>query len=311
MTNNNICPITYDKLLGELKYSQKGLKMLSPKLLTLNTLPYSAEQQRIEARQRAAKLSIQGVQPKLSAKLDLKQQGFVICDIGGDYILKPPSEYYPELPENEDLSMRLAASIIEVPLHGLVYCADGSLTYFIKRFDRLPKGNKLAVEDFSQLAGMTRDTKYNYSMEKIIALIDKYCTFPAIEKAELFKRTIINFLIGNEDMHLKNFSLITRDEKIELAPAYDFVNTTIAIGNAKEEIALPLNGKKRNLKRSDIIDYYAAEKLNLNAATIKTILQQFEKRISSWQDLIAISFLSKKAKSAYITLLHQRIDVLL
>src|SRR5688572_25747046 len=106
-----ICPITYEFLEERRKYSKRGLKLLSPTLKTLNDLPFSAEQQRKEAQQRADKMSIQGVQPKLSAILDIKKQSFEICDQGGNYILKPSSEFYFELPENEDLSMHLAETV--------------------------------------------------------------------------------------------------------------------------------------------------------------------------------------------------------
>ncbi len=305
-----ICPITYEPLQEGEKYSKKGLKLLSPKLLLLKDLPFSAKEQRMEAQQRADKMSIQGVQPKLSAILDLNKQSFEICDVGGKFILKPPNEYYEELPENEDLSMRLAASMIEVPLHGLIYSIDGSLTYFIKRFDRLLKDQKLAVEDFSQLSGATRDTKYQSSMEKIIPIIEKNCTFPAIEKLKLFTRTVFNYLIGNEDMHLKNFSLITRESKVELAPAYDFINTTIVLQNIKEEIALPLKGKKNNLSKNDIVKYYGMEKLNLNNRIINETLERFSEEILKWKKLIASSFLSEKNKKKYLEVLEKRIKIL-
>lgn len=310
--HQRICPITYEPLGEGEKYSRKGLKLLSPKLQTLNDLPFSAEQQRKEAQQRADKMSIQGVQPKLSAILDTNKQSFEIRDQGGNYILKLPNEFYFELPENEDLSMHLAAAVgtIEVPLHGLVYSIDGSFTYFIKRFDRLSENKKLAVEDFSQLAGLTRDTKYEFSMERIIPIIEKNCTFPAIEKAKLFTRTIFNYLIGNEDMHLKNFSLISREDKIELAPAYDFINTTIALRNVKEEMALPLHGKKNNLNKKDIIKYYGMEKLGLNSALINEILKQFKTALPKWEELIEISFLSEKGKEDYFRVLHNRVKVL-
>ena len=161
----NRCPITYH-LCEENRYSEKGLKLLSPSLKRLDLLNFTAEELRAEAMQRASKMSIQGVQPKLSAILNIKDGLFEIVDKGGKYILKPQHHTFPELPQNEDLTMRLAASIgIGVPLHGLIYSKDNSLTYFIKRFDRKGQKDKIAVEDFAQLSGMSRDTKYNYSME--------------------------------------------------------------------------------------------------------------------------------------------------
>src|SRR5665647_370562 len=182
----NRCPITYE-LCGESLYSEKGLKLLAPTLRGLKTLQFTAAEQREEAFHRSVKMSVQGVQPKLSAILDIKNECFEIVDQHGRYILKPQHDIYPELPENEDLTMRLAQYIgLDVPLHGLIYAKDLTLTYFIKRFDRKGHKDKLPLEDFTQLAGLTRDTKYNYSMEKLVGLIDSYCTFPAKEKAKLF-----------------------------------------------------------------------------------------------------------------------------
>jgi serine/threonine-protein kinase HipA len=310
MTLPQRCPITYELLEPNQKYSLSGLQKLSRRLITLNDLPFSAPEMRQEAAQRAAKMSIQGVQSKLSAKLNVPQSEFTIVDINGRYILKPQSDLYPELPENEDLTMRLAATIgIEVPLHGMIYAKDGSLTYFIQRFDRAAKSQKLAVEDFAQLSGHTRETKYNFSMEKLAKVIEQFCTFPLIEKQKLLQRTIFNFLIGNEDMHLKNFSLISRNDKIELSPAYDLLNTTIALKNAKEEIALPLNAKKRNINYKDLIEYYGKERLNLNEIVIKKILTNVSQQYQNWQGLIKQSFLSEAMKDKYLNLLHQRFDV--
>ncbi|MDP4188877.1 MAG: HipA domain-containing protein, partial [Bacteroidota bacterium] len=255
----NRCPITYEPC-GELLYSPEGLKLLSPALKKLDFLNFSSEELRKEAMIRASKMSVQGVQPKLSAVLNIKNCCFEIVDKNGRYILKPQHPIFPELPQNEDLTMRLASTAgIEVPLHGMVYAKDHSLTYFIKRFDRKGQKDKIQVEDFAQLAGMSRETKYNYSMEKLVKLIDNFCTFPAIEKAKLFKGVIFNFLIGNEDMHLKNYSIIVQKDKVELSPAYDLLNATIVLKGNAEEIALPVNGKKSNLNAEVLINYFGKD----------------------------------------------------
>jgi len=306
----NRCPISYEPC-GNEKYSPAGLKKLSPKLSHLHDFPYSAEEQRQEAASRADKMSIQGVQPKLSARLNVKGSLFAIVNQDGRYILKPQNVLFREIPENEDLTMRLAHLVgIEIPLHGLIYSKDGSFTYFIKRFDRYGKSGKIPLEDFAQLAGKNRDTKYDYSMEKLANILDRYCTFPALEKVKLFKLTIFNFLIGNEDMHLKNFSLIRRDPKVELSPAYDLINSTIAMKSPKEEIALPLNGKKSRLNAKDFLKYYAKERLELSAQSIDDIIQSFEKILPQWETLIEISFLSPEMKTAYWNLLIDRRKIL-
>lgn len=300
------CPITYDIISTEEDYSKRGLKLLSPALTHLEPLQYTAAEQRAEALELIGKMSIQGVQTKMSAKLNVSKNRFDIVAQGGTYILKPQSEFYPELPENEAISMTLAARVgIDVPVHGMVYSRDKSMTYFIKRFDRVSGKNKVNLEDFSQLSRVERDVKYKSSMEQVVDML-RYCTFPKIEAMELFKRTLFNFLIGNEDMHLKNFSLITRNNKITLAPAYDFVNSTIVLRGSQEELALPLNGKKKNLTRNDFVRYFAEGRLALNEKTIAHVFSQLEEAIPAWKELIRISFLSEQMKLAYIDLLEKR-----
>ena len=195
---------------------------------------------------------------------------------------------------------------LEVPFHGLVYSKDGSLSYFIKRFDRYSKGKKYATEDFAQLSGNSRDTKYDYTMEKLVKVIDDYCTFPAIAKADFFKRVLFCFITGNEDMHLKNFSVITKAGKTTLAPVYDFLNSSISIKNPQEELALSLKGKKSNFKATDLIDYYGKERLELNDKTIDVILSDMNKSVSKWTELVEISFLSEDMKEKYLRLMENR-----
>jgi serine/threonine-protein kinase HipA len=301
------CPITYAPVEAGVRYSRAGLNTLSRSLAQLQALRYTAEEQRQEAMVRATKMSIQGVQPKLSARLRSKAGCFEIVDKGGRYILKPQHHIFRHLPENEDVTMRLAQSVgIEVPVHGLVYSRDESLTYFIRRFDRTGRSAKLAVEDFAQLAGASRDTRYDFSMERLIPLIDRYCTFPAVERVELFRRVLFCFLTGNEDMHLKNFSIIIKDEIVKLAPAYDLLNTTIALRGADEEMALPLHGKKRNLTRNDLIRYYGTERLGLNEVVIDEVLGEFAESIPLWAAVIATSFLPEGLKEEYTTLVGDR-----
>ena len=275
----------------------------------LKDFPLSAEDQVREAIARAAKMSIQGVQPKLSVRLNLKNEIFQVVDTGGRYIFKPQTNYR-EVPENEDVTMRLAKLIgIDAPLHGLVYSKDDTMTYFIRRFDRAGRNIKIPVEDFAQLSGKDRETKYDSSMEQIISLIEQFCTFPAIEKLKLFNLTLFNYLIGNEDMHLKNFSVIRRDLKVELSPAYDLLNTTIVL-NTREEIALPLGGKKNKLKKDDFLVYFAKERLDLTQKSIEQTVSRIVKAFPGWTDLIQKSFLSDSMKTKYIDLLNERFSKL-
>jgi serine/threonine-protein kinase HipA len=306
----NICPITYAPC-GDGLYSESGLRLLSPELKVLRELEYTAEEQRIEAYNRASKMSIQGVQPKLSAKLSIREGKFEIVDTGGKYILKPQHHLYPEMPQNEDLTMRLANEIgLDVPLHGMVWSKDHTLTYFIKRFDRRGQNGKVPIEDFAQLAGMSRETKYDCTMEKVVTIIDDFCTFPFIEKLTLFKLTLFNYLVGNEDMHLKNFSVITQDGKVTLSPCYDLVNTTIEYKKQDEEIALPLRGKKKHLTRNILVDYFGKERCGLTSKSIDKVLGSITSAVPKWEEMIDISFLSDDMKEKYHTLLETRLNIL-
>ena len=169
---------------------------------------------------------------------------------------------------------------------------------------------KLPLEDFAQLASEKRDTKYDYSVERVINILDDYCTFPYLEKSKFFKRFLFNFLIGNEDMHLKNYSLITQNEIIELSPAYDFLNTSIVLGKNLEESALNLKGKKKNLNQEILVDYLGKKRLNLNETVINNNLIDLRNALSSWYELIEVSFLRQDLKNAYKKLLEKRVNIL-
>ena len=258
---------------------------------------------------RSSKMSVQGVQPKLSAVLNIKDQKFDLVDNHGRFLLKPQHHIYPQMPENEDLTMRLAKSIgLDVPLHGMIWAKDGTLTYFIKRFDRKGQKDKIPVEDFAQLAGLGRDTKYNYSMEKVVIILNEYCTFPAVEKVKLFKQVLFSFITGNEDMHLKNYSILNRNGIIELSPCYDLLNTTIVLNNDPEEIALTLKGKKRKLTREILIDYFGGERCDLNAKVINSAVQTIFDARTAWLEEINNSFLSDEMKEKYIDLVESRFE---
>ena len=301
------CPITLEAFEGTLPYSRKGLHQLAPHLESLAPLALSAKQQREEASARAGKMSVQGVQLKLAAQLKIREGCFQLVDQNGRYILKPQSLHYRELPENEALTMSLAKIAgLDVPVHGLVYSLDDSFTYFIKRFDRGTGHQKFAQEDFAQLLNYSRETKYNSSMEQVAKVVLHFCSFPKVEALKLLKLTLFNFLIGNEDMHLKNFSLITRGPKVTLAPAYDLLNTAIVMDKTEEDLALPLNGKKRHLKRKDLLDYFGEKCLGLNPTVIAAILFDLEQMLPRFKAMIRHSFLSEEMQEKYLSVLAER-----
>lgn len=300
------CPITYKEIASG-RYSKTGLNKLNPALDGLRPFPLDRREQIREAQKRMTNMSIAGVQPKLSAQLSVKDRTFRIVDKHGSYILKPQLADYEEVPQNEDLTMRMAEVCgINVPFHGLIYAKDDSMLYFIRRFDRTGRTGKIHVEDFAQVAGLSRETKYDYSMEKIVPLIEDHCTFPMVEKMKLFRRILFCWLTGNEDMHLKNFSLIHMEGRIELSPAYDLLNTTIVVANAAEEMALPLQGKKSNISYEIFFDYFGKERLGLNEKVLGNTEEELRQSFPEWERLVEISFLSDEKKEAYIRVLSQR-----
>jgi len=300
------CLITGEVWEGTGPYSPAGLRMLDRRLTTLDPIGFTKEQLLEEAQLRSDKMSIQGLQPKLSAVLRGAAGRMDIVDAKGRYILKPPHVTYRDLPENEALTMSLAATVgIEVPLHGLLLGIDGARTYFVRRFDRLGWG-KVPVEDFAQLTGGSRDTKYDSSTERIIAVIDQFCSFPAIERIQMFRRLLFAFLTGNEDLHLKNWSVITRSGRVELSPGYDFLNSTIVLRQQAEELALPLNGKKSKLRQSDFWRYLALERLGLQPRTIEEVKAHFQDESGRWPLRIENSFLSQEMKEKYTAMLAER-----
>jgi serine/threonine-protein kinase HipA len=303
----NRCPITYDPIPSGQEYSARGLRVLHSRLTHLDPLPFTEAELIQEAANRAGKMSIQGIQPKLNAVVRVKEGRFELVDRLGRFILKPPTAAYPQLPENEALTMKLARLTgFELPDHGLVRAKDGRLVYWIRRFDRIGQGRRIAVEDFAQLCGENRETKYDSSVEKLAGVLNRYCTFPAVEKMVFFQRFLFNFLVGNEDMHLKNYSLITENEVVRLAPCYDFLNTTLILKNATEESALPLNGKKAGFTRNLLVQYLGLNRLELQPQVVESALQLFRRVVPIWKEWIEWSFLSEQSKARYWELVQAR-----
>ncbi len=302
------CPITYEELApDETDYSKSGLRTLSRRITKLKRLPYSSQDLVMESASRAHKMSIAGVQPKLSAVFSPSKESFQIVDTGGTYILKSQNPQYPMLPENEDLTMKLAAMAgIETPVHGMLLTSLNERCYFINRFDRIERNKRLALEDFAQLTGATRDTKYESSLEKVSKIIQANCPVPLPELEKLLRRVVFSFLVGNEDMHLKNYSLLTDSSGIvRLAPAYDLLSTSIVI-DYQEESALPLRGRKSKWTDELVFDYFAADRLRLTERVIRETRAVFKDVIHDWIHLIRRSFLNPTFQEALVALVLDR-----
>ena len=258
-------------------------------------------------------VAVTGVQPKLSLNLisDInKQSRFTIVDLEGNYILKPASKEYIDLPENEDLTMHLAELVkIKTATHTLIRLNSGELAYLTKRFDRKNE-DKIAVEDFCQLTENLTEHKYRGSIEKIGKLIYQLTKNSGFEAQKLFEIVLFNYLTANADMHLKNYSLIENDfNEYELSPAYDLLNTLLLITDDKEESALTINGKKNRLKVEDFNQL--AKSLKIPDKSVESIYKKFIKIKPKWIDFVEISFLNKDTKQAYIDTLNTRFNKLL
>ena len=252
--------------------------------------------------------TVTGVQPKIS--LDLKQVGdssrLTLVGLWGRYILKPPYTKYPEMPENEDLTMHLAGvfGIATVP-HTLIRLQTGELAYLTQRIDRTDDGRKRAMEDFCQLAERLTADKYKGSMELVARLIRQHSTQAALDVVTLYELTLFCFLTGNADMHLKNFSLWHTDEAaIALAPAYDLLATKLLVPDDTEELALTMNGRKSRFRDDDWTRF--AHYLGLMDKQRANVHQRFRKRLPNVSDWIDNSFLSAETKRAYRDLINER-----
>lgn len=227
---------------------KKNLKKIfrvsySPKLdLSLREIP-------LKAQQMAGKISISGVQTKLSLTLNQRKKRLDVSESGGEYILKPPLSVFKDTPLNENLCMDLAEIAgIETAIHTLIELKDKNLAYLVKRFDRKNK-KKIPLEDFSQL--LAEEDKYHGSYEKIGQRLRETSSAPGLDLQLFFERLIFFFIIGNGDAHLKNFSLLYHSQKDgRLSPAYDILSTKLIIPD-EEDLALSMNGKKNKITFKD------------------------------------------------------------
>jgi serine/threonine-protein kinase HipA len=274
-------------------------------------LPYSEKNmEELAAQVIQTQAAVTGVQPKLSLHLASAEQPnlakrFTIVGMWGEYILKPISPHYPELPEVEDLTMHLASiAKIKVVPHSLIRLSSGNLAYITKRIDRKGK-EKLHMEDMCQLTERLTEDKYQGSHEQVAKAILKYSANPGLDVVNFFELVLFSFLTGNADMHLKNFSLILQSTIGSVfSPAYDLVATALVNPADDEDLALTLNGKKKKINRNDFISAFT--RLGLDEKQQNNIFKKMEKAQPSWFEFIDISFLSDEMKAGYKNLIQHR-----
>lgn len=261
-----------------------------------------------------SRTTVTGVQAKLSMDLEHDVHGHVqrltIVGVMGRYILKPQTERFECLPEMEDLTMHLAeiARIPTVP-HALIRFEDGELNYITRRIDRTDDGRKLPMEDMCQLAGKLTEQKYQGSYELIAKLIERFSSVPRLDIVNFWEQVVFSWIVGNADMHLKNFSLISeKPDKYVLTPTYDQVSTAIVMPEDTEQLALPLNGFQKKLLSMDF-----AQAMNLsgiNKQMAQRIINRFIPMKEKWFACIDNSFVTDQQKAQLKNLINSRITTL-
>ena len=249
------------------------------------------------------RIAVPGVQAKLSLSLIdevLNRKNVrrltVVGALGGNYIFKPPSNTYPEMPENEHLTMKIAEAFgIQTVPSSLIRLQSGELAYITKRIDRTLNGQKIHMLDMFQITEAV--DKYKSTMERIAKALREFSADTLMDQLKYFELTLFCFLTGNNDMHLKNFSMIEKDGKWSLSPAYDLLNVNLANPKDKEELALSMEGKKRKFTRFHFERFGAH--LGLNNKQIQGVFNRFEKNKSIAKSLIDLSFLSEDSREKY------------
>ena len=275
---------------------------------TAPSLDYTrAQMDELAAQVIRSQTTLTGVQPKLSLNLDKHKdsQKLTIVGLWGDYIFKPQTERFAMLPEIEDLTMHLAeiAKIKIVP-HTLIRMKDGSIGYLTKRIDRKADGEKIAMEDMCQLTERQTEHKYRSSYEQIGKAIRKYSTNAQLDMVDFLELVYFSWLTGNNDMHLKNFSLYSPAGEPVLTPAYDLLNAAISNPVDDKELALNLNGKKKRMKDADFRNAYRT--CGVPEIVFDRVKKKYVDLLPKFEEEIHASFLSDEIKTLYIELLHRR-----
>lgn len=222
---------------------------------------------------------------------------------GGNFIFKPPNVSYPEMPQNEHLTMRMAEAYgIKVVPSSLIRLQSGELSYITTRIDRKPDGKKIHMLDMFQITEAY--DKYKSSMEKIGKAINAYSDHTLLDKLYFFGLAVFSFLTGNNDMHLKNFSMIQTGFGWSLSPAYDLLNAAILNPEDKEELALTIEGSKKNLHRGHF--EHLGETLGLSSKQISGVFDRFLSNRKTACLLIGQSFFSPAMKLKYKAVMNDR-----
>ncbi len=314
------CPGTLAE--GFSTYSPSCLRNLFNGKKVNHVLQYEQPQQNDEVAElfieNRKRISISGVQEKLSLILEKNVLRLTKQGEQGTYILKPiPRDLkkVDQVPANEHLTMQIAKQIygINTAENAMVFFKNGSPAYITKRFDVKGKDEKLGKEDFATLAEKTKDNaganfKYEYSYEELGMLIQKFVPAWRVEIEKYFSLVVFNFLFSNGDAHLKNFSLLesTRGDYL-LSPAYDLVNSRIHVDDSDFALSRGLFAdefKSLEFKKNghpckkDFVEF--AKRIGVIESRIEKLLHPFLEKQTFAETIISRSFLNEQTKRAYL-----------
>ena len=331
--------------LNELKYCPgtlaEGFNTYSPGCLrklfngkkVSHVLPYEQPEQNEEVAEQfmenRKRISISGVQEKLSFILEKNQLRLTHQGEHGTYILKPiPRDLkkVDQVPANEHLTMQIARQVfgINTAENALIFFRNGSPTYIKKRFDVKNESGKWGKEDFASLAGKTKDNaganfKYEYSYEEIGMLIQKFVPAWRVEIEKYFSLIVFNFLFSNGDAHLKNFSLLESSKgDYLLSPAYDLVNTKLHVDDSDfaldkglfaDEFKSAEYKKNGHPSQNDFIEF--AKRIGVTESRVGKLLNPFLERQIRVKTLISHSFLNEDNKRAYLLMYQTKRNYLI
>jgi serine/threonine-protein kinase HipA len=260
--------------------------------------------------------SVTGVQAKMSLDVNRGSKNeparFTIVGLWGKYIFKPQSAKYPNLPELEDLTMKMAEiAHIRTARHTLIRLADGELGYLTLRMDRGRKGEKISMLDMCQLTNRLTEHKYYGTYQQLAETIKKYSSAPMLDVQRFWEIVLFSWMTGNSDMHCKNFSLIdSGNGEYVLSPAYDLLAVLLADPQDPEEMAMSfsLGGKKNGFNRNTFMSAFTQS--GIPATVADRMINRMAGYLPDWKRLISHSFLSEKMQIAYCSLLDKRREAL-
>lgn len=318
MKELHICPSTLQE--GYNTYSPAARKALFDGHAVSHVFsepsPDTDTEQANEAVKSIGRVSLSGAQPKFSIVAEDDKLRYTRAGEQGTFILKPRPTGYQIINKdfcaaNEHVTMQIASQVygIETAVNALCFFGDGTPAYITRRFDVHGKG-KYKQEDFAALLGYTKDNagpNYKYdraSYEECAEVIHRYVKAALVDIRRFFRVILFNFVTLNDDAHLKNFSLIERNGEYRLAPAYDLINTSLQLRDARI-FALDKGLFKEGMTftdthticRSDFEEF--GKRIGLPAKVIKQEIDRFTAEQPLVKELLERSFLSSSLQKQY------------